>query len=171
MCDQWKMLQCWWRTGNSPSFFVPTPGNFPYPEVKKVLMHGGQAQMEGGGGEGGALGAASIDQRIIGSTSSLIPPRSWTSKPGQNLLFKIKRFKMRTGNKIQAWPVHLPKTPCAPCFLRRCLGTTGPWEKEDERNGSSYKSDSTWRPFIAVICVVGRGLHCFVAHRLSINLL
>ena len=143
MCDQWKMLQCWWRTGNSPSFFVPTPGNFPYPEVKKVLMHGGQAQMEGGGGEGGALGAASIDQRIIGSTSSLIPPRSWTSKPGQNLLFKIKRFKMRTGNKIQAWPVHLPKTPCAPCFLRRCLGTTGPWEKEDERNGSSYKSDST----------------------------
>ena len=133
-------------------------------------MHGGQAQMEGGGGggEGGALGAASIDQCII-------PPRSWTSKPGQNLLFKIKRFKMRTGNKIQAWPVHLPKTPCAPCFLRRCLGTTGPWEKEDERNGSSYKSDSTedstWRPFIAFICVVGCGLHCFVAHRLSINLL
>ena len=103
-----------------------------------MLMHGGQAQMEGGGGggEGGAPGAASIDQCII-------PPRSWTSKPGQNLLFKIKRFKMRTGNKIQAWPVHLPKTPCAPCFLRRCLGTTGPWEKEDERNGSSYKSDST----------------------------
>ena len=102
-----------------------------------MLMHGGQAQMEagGGGGEGGALGAASIDQCII-------PPRSWTSKPGQNLLFKIKRFKMRTGNKIQAWPVHLPKTPCAPCFLRRRLGTTGPWEKEDERNGSSYKSDS-----------------------------
>ena len=108
--------------GEFALIFRPHPRNLPYPEVKKVLMHGGQAQMEGG-----ALGAASIDQCIIGSTSSLIPPRSWTSKPGQNLLFKIKRFKMRTGNKIQAWPVHLPKTPCAPCFLRRCLGTTGPW--------------------------------------------
>ena len=69
MCDQWKMLQCWWRTGNSPSFFVPTPGNLPYPEVKKVLMHGGQAQMEGGGG--GAGGGERLAQLAL--TNAVYP--------------------------------------------------------------------------------------------------
>ena len=27
LCSQWKMLQCWRRTGHLPSFFVPTPGH------------------------------------------------------------------------------------------------------------------------------------------------
>ena len=124
--------------GEFALIFRPHPREFAISRGEKSANARGSGPDGGGGGggEGGALGAASIDQCII-------PPRSWTSKPGQNLLFKIKQFKMRKGNKIQAWPVHLPKTPCAPCFLRRCLGTTGPWEKEDERNGSSYKSDST----------------------------
>ena len=124
--------------GEFALIFRPHPREFAISRGEKSANARGSGPDGGGGGGGGggALGAPSIDQCII-------PPRSWTSKPGQNLLFKIKRFKMRTGNKIQAWPVHLPKTPCAPCFLRRYLGTTGPWEKEDERNGSSYKSDST----------------------------
>ena len=56
MCDQWKMLQCWRRTGHLPSCFVPTPGDltaqeFPppricYPSKKKSSARPG----EGGGG-------------------------------------------------------------------------------------------------------------------------
>ena len=50
LCDKWKMLQYWWRTGHLPSFFVLTPGNltakeFPppgicYPRQKNLLMPG-----------------------------------------------------------------------------------------------------------------------------------
>ena len=28
LCDQWKMLQCWWRMGHLPSFFSPPWGNY-----------------------------------------------------------------------------------------------------------------------------------------------
>ena len=91
MCDQWKRLQCWWRTGNSPSFFVPTLGNLPYPEVKKVLMPGGQAQVEGGwvGGAGrsprGVLGISSDgdDRRIFWGLKFSIPGFFWVRKFGK----------------------------------------------------------------------------------------
>ena len=62
LCDQWKMLQCWRRTGHLPSFFVPTPGDltvqesppqkFADPRQKKMLMPRGSAPGEGAGGGG-----------------------------------------------------------------------------------------------------------------------
>ena len=122
--------------GEFALIFRPHPREFAISRGEKSAnARGSGPDGGGGGGEGGALGAASIDQCII-------PPRSWTSKPGQNLLFKIKRFKMRTGNKIQAWPVHLPKTPCAPCFLRRCLyrHRNDPHHRNDPRHRNDPQS-------------------------------
>ena len=76
MCDQWKMLQCWRRTGHLPSCFVPTPGDltaqeFPppricYPSKKKCSARPGD---RGGGG----LGAAGIDWCITKERIFLIP--------------------------------------------------------------------------------------------------
>ena len=74
MCDQWKMLQCWWRTGNSPSFFVSTPGNLPYPEVKKVKEIGDvctQANARGSGPDGGGVRGERLAQLAL--TNALYP--------------------------------------------------------------------------------------------------
>ena len=71
LCDQWKMLQCWRRTGYLPSFFVPTPGDWqlksPHPrefgiQGQKNANARGSAR---GGGGGSGLGAAGIDWCII----------------------------------------------------------------------------------------------------------
>ena len=75
LCDKWKMLQYWRRTGHLPSFFVLTPGDLTakespppgicYPRQKNLLMPGGQP------GGGGGLGAAGIDW-CINEKSSLL---------------------------------------------------------------------------------------------------
>ena len=72
LCDQWKVLQCWLRTGHLPAFFVPVdghlaaqvslpPGNL-HDAREKMPMPGGYPQ--GGGG----MGAPGIDWCITGVT-------------------------------------------------------------------------------------------------------
>ena len=40
LCDQWKMLQCWWRTVHLPSFFVPNPGDLTAQGKKNANARG-----------------------------------------------------------------------------------------------------------------------------------
>ena len=63
LCDQWKMLQCWRRTGHLPSFFVPTLGELTaqespppgicHPRQKKCLRLRVSQGVGGGGSTAG----------------------------------------------------------------------------------------------------------------------
>ena len=55
------MLQCWWRTGHLPSYFIPTQGDLtaqesPPPGICHTRQKNANAQ--GSAGEGGGVGAA-----------------------------------------------------------------------------------------------------------------
>ena len=53
-CDQWKMLQCWQRTGHLPSFFVPTPAELTAlsPHPREFTIQGQKNANARGSAEG-----------------------------------------------------------------------------------------------------------------------
>ena len=64
------MLHCLRRTGNLPSFFVPTPGDLTVQESPPPgICHPGPKNANARGSAGGALGAAGIDWCITAQTS------------------------------------------------------------------------------------------------------
>ena len=64
------MLQCLRRTGNLPSFFVPTPGDLTVQESPPPgICHPRPKNANPRGQPGGALGAAGIDLCITTQTS------------------------------------------------------------------------------------------------------
>ena len=58
----WKMLQCWWRTGHLPSFFIPTAGIW---QLKRPHPREFAIPCKKRGQPGGGLGVGGIDWCII----------------------------------------------------------------------------------------------------------